>query len=132
MRRPIILAALAACVALPAMAQTAEEGESRYKSWCVACHGLEARGDGPMAEMLTIETPDLTLLAETNGGVFPTKRVARRIDGRDPVLGHGGEMPVYGDLFDGKPTVIETEGGELILMSRPVAELIVWLRSVQE
>jgi len=127
----MILAALAAFVAAPAVAQTAEEGESRYKSWCVACHGLEARGDGPMAEMLTVETPDLTRLAETNGGVFPTKRAARRIDGRDPVLGHGGEMPVYGEIFADRSMTLGPEDGETVRGSPRMADLVAYLRRLQ-
>ena len=44
--------------------------------------------------------PDLTQFAARNGGVFPSALVARIIDGRQPVTGHGGpDMPVWGDAF---------------------------------
>jgi hypothetical protein len=43
--------------------------------------------------------PDLTQFARRNGGMFPSERVYRIIDGRD-VPSHGDrEMPVWGDIF---------------------------------
>ena len=43
--------------------------------------------------------PDLTAFAARNGGVFPSERVYRIIEGRD-VSSHGNrEMPVWGDAF---------------------------------
>jgi hypothetical protein len=44
--------------------------------------------------------PDLTLLAQHNGGTFDKEKVRRIVDGRNPVKGHGGpDMPVWGDVF---------------------------------
>ena len=43
--------------------------------------------------------PDLTQFTKRNGGMFPSERVYRIIDGRD-VPSHGDrEMPVWGDVF---------------------------------
>jgi len=43
---------------------------------------------------------DLTLIAQRNGGVFSPEMVARIIDGRKPLAGHGGgDMPVWGEAF---------------------------------
>jgi hypothetical protein len=47
--------------------------------------------------------PDLTQFSTRNGGVFPSVRLARVIDGRD-VAAHGiREMPVWGDAFVASP-----------------------------
>jgi hypothetical protein len=101
---PILIAALGS--AAPAAAQTAPgdpvRGEAFYMNYCVACHGIEARGEGPMTPILMIRPTDLTRLAATNDGVFPTFRVIARIDGRDPLVAHGSPMPVYGDFFEGR------------------------------
>lgn len=71
-----------------------------YHEACAACHGPDGNGDGAMASALKVPPPDLTTLAERNGGVFPYDRVFRVIDGRDPVEGHGtGDMPVWGSMF---------------------------------
>lgn len=52
-----------------------------------------------MAPALRKPPADLTQIAAKNGGVFPTERVRRIIDGRD-VISHGDpEMPVWGDAF---------------------------------
>lgn len=56
---------------------------------------MRLKGFGPMAEMLAIETLDLTELSKRNGGKFPTEAVARQFDGQSPVLAHDGEMPNF-------------------------------------
>jgi len=53
-----------------------------------------------LASSLTPRPADLTLIAKRNGGTFDSDQIARIIDGRKPVKGHGGgEMPVWGDAF---------------------------------
>jgi len=84
-----------------------------------------------MRRVLTLDPPDLTRLAAGNGGVFPRKRVIWRIDGRDPLLAHGNEMPVYGDLFAGRDLVIRSETGETIRSTQPMADLVAWLEGLQ-
>ncbi|SMX32795.1 c-type cytochrome [Actibacterium lipolyticum] len=125
--------ALALCL-LPhaALAQDPERGEEVFLSYCAACHGLEGRGDGQMAAILEILPADLTQLSANNGGVFPLFDVLRKIDGRDPVLAHGGVMPLYGDFFEGFDTALQTPGGQPILTSQPLADVAAWLERVQE
>jgi len=75
-------------------------GSSLFLSYCAACHGASARGDGPLADQLRVRPPDLTLLARRAKGSFDKEKVRRIVDGRDPVKGHGGpDMPVWGDAF---------------------------------
>ena len=75
-------------------------GDALYRNYCASCHGVAAKGDGPLAMSLRTVPPDLTLLARRNGGEFDAETVHRIIDGRRPVKGHGGEdMPVWGDAF---------------------------------
>lgn len=75
-------------------------GRATFSIYCASCHGSAAKGDGTLASMLTPRPPDLTLIARRAGGTFPAERVARSIDGRAPVKGHGNsEMPVWGDAF---------------------------------
>lgn len=86
--------------------QTAEtyasgtKGPAVFKTYCAVCHGVDARGDGPLAEDLRHAPADLTTLAKRNAGKFDPARVHRMIDGRDPIKGHGGpDMPIWGDAF---------------------------------
>lgn len=88
-------------------------------------------GDGPMAKVLNVSPPDLTLLAELNGGTFPMFRVVRQIDGRDPLLAHGGDMPLFGHLFDFPDGAIASETGQPIVTAQPIADIAAWLESVQ-
>ena len=74
-------------------------GSQLFRTHCATCHGLDGRGAGPMANRLRRTPPDLTKFAARNGGLFPSERVHRIIDGRD-VSSHGiGDMPVWGDVF---------------------------------
>ena len=114
-----------------AAAQDREAGRQIFRDYCVTCHGMEGRGDGPMTQVLTINPPDLTLLTSDNNGVFPVSRVVARIDGRMPVLGHGGPMPVFGDLFEGQSGALDSETGAPILTSQPMVDVVTYLLDLQ-
>ena len=122
---------IAAALAGPALAQDARDGEELYRHHCAVCHGIDAMGDGPMAGVLLIAPADLTLLQADNNDIFPTEKVVRRIDGRDPLVSHGSDMPVYGLFFQGEDTATKTPGGQPILTSKPIVDLLVYLKSVQ-
>ena len=130
MRRVVIAALVLA--GGPAAAQDPVAGADLYVRYCAACHGMEARGDGEMAAILTILPADLTQISAGNGGVFPIAGVAAQIDGRDPLLAHGGVMPLFGEFFEGQDTAIRSETGQPILTSRPMADLIAFLEAIQE
>jgi mono/diheme cytochrome c family protein len=106
-----ITAILSAALAFGAVAASGQElpspptgqsysGSDLFKTYCAACHGTSAHGDGPLAANMKKPPPDLTQFAARNGGTFPAALVAQIIDGRQPVKGHGGpDMPVWGDAF---------------------------------
>jgi hypothetical protein len=73
-----------------------------YEQLCASCHGVEGKGDGPVAPLIKIGVPDLTRLAYRDGGEFPTEDVRRVIDGRFERPAHGPrDMPVWGwQLYD--------------------------------
>jgi mono/diheme cytochrome c family protein len=129
----LIPALTATLLAGPALAQDPGEGARLFEVHCAACHGAAATGDGPRAPVLNPQPTDLTALASSNGGDFPVLRVARRIDGRDPLVSHGSPMPVFGPFFEGDRSVaLKTESGQPVMLSPPVADLVAWLISVQE
>src|SRR5262245_65853637 len=72
--------------------QPAYSGSELFKTYCAACHGTSAHGDGPLAANMKKPPPDLTQFAARNGGAFPAALVAQIIDGRQPVKGHGGQI----------------------------------------
>lgn len=76
------------------------KGPDLFRAHCAACHGLDAKGNGPMAATLKTQPANLTVLAKNNGGKFPSARVSRKIMGDDVVLSHGSrEMPIWGPIF---------------------------------
>lgn len=94
--------ALSACFAAgwTVAADRPDQGRREYMNSCAACHGADAKGNGPLKASLQKPPTDLTLLAQRNGGVFPTQRVHQVIDGRGDVKSHGTrEMPVWGERF---------------------------------
>lgn len=84
-----------------ASAQDNNVGKIQYQSSCAACHGADAKGDGPVSKELKTRPADLTVLAKNNNGVFPYDRVFQMIDGRNStVASHGTrEMPIWGYRF---------------------------------
>ena len=77
------------------------EGKQLFQAYCAACHGADATGNGPFAPALRVPPPDLTRIAQRNGGMFPMGRIERIIAGEEPLAsGHGSrEMPVWGPVF---------------------------------
>ena len=126
---PLVFTALA--LATPVPAQEAETGATLYADFCAVCHGPGGQGDGPMAEVLTLPPADLTALNEA--GEFPVLRVARQIDGRNRLLAHGGEMPIFGAWFEGEgaDVAMPGPGGQPVMLSRPIADLIAYLMEIQ-
>lgn len=114
-----------------AAAQDADVGSELYETHCSVCHGLEARGNGPLAPALLLQPPSLNDLVIRHG-TFPMERVVSRIDGRDPLVSHGSPMPVYGPFFEGDDTALKTRSGQPIMTSRPIADLVSYLIKIQE
>jgi mono/diheme cytochrome c family protein len=80
--------------------QEAEEARASYVRACASCHGLDGRGDGPMASCLRVPPADLTLLSARHGGAFPRDFVLAVIAGERAVPSHGTrEMPVWSQRF---------------------------------
>ena len=133
--RPMLALIAAIAIAAPAGAQEdhprAGEGAELFQDYCATCHGADARGGGPMHPVLTVEAPDLTRLAAERGG-FPHADVVRKIDGRDPLVSHGSDMPVWGPYFDGEGGVVRTDSGRPIPTSGAIEALVSWLETVQE
>ena len=77
-----------------------QEARATYVRACASCHGVDGRGDGPMAPCLREPPTDLTALRARYGGAFPRDRVIAVIAGEVPVPSHGTrEMPVWSQRF---------------------------------
>lgn len=95
-----IAVSLAALTVSAAAAQEMSNGEQEFMNSCAVCHGVDGKGDGPLADTLRKRPADLTTLTRRNGGEFPYWRVYATIDGRGMIPEHGErDMPVWADQF---------------------------------
>jgi mono/diheme cytochrome c family protein len=136
-RLPPLLALLALIVlAAPVHAQedanAAVSGEADFNMYCASCHGEDGKGNGPKAFGLSKPVPDITTLTQRYGS-FPRERLAKLIDGREPVAGHvDREMPVWGVWFK-EEAAAELGGapGDEGSVARRVENLIGYIESLQ-
>jgi mono/diheme cytochrome c family protein len=84
-----------------ASAQDIDIGKMEYQSSCAACHGVDAKGNGPVSKELKTSPTDLTVLAKKNNGVLPFNTLYEIIDGRNSLISSHGtrEMPIWGYRF---------------------------------
>lgn len=130
---PFGLLAFVALSSLSVLAEAADEeavarGKISYRVYCSNCHGRDARGDGELAELLTVPPADLAAITEKYEGKFPAEWLHRIIDGRERVRGHGmQEMPVWGLTFRDRDLPADQEEE----VARKIAELLAYLESIQ-
>jgi mono/diheme cytochrome c family protein len=105
----------------------ATTGRDVYRVYCASCHGVNARGDGPIAGAMNIKPADLTEMAKRNGWQFPSELAFRTIDGRQRVRGHGSpDMPVWGDAF-----TRSRDAGDADRRKAMIQSLVEFLDSIQ-
>jgi mono/diheme cytochrome c family protein len=76
------------------------KGPDLFHAYCASCHGTDGSGAGPVAPALKPKVPDLTTIAQRNGGLFPARRIQQIIAGDELIVSHGSrEMPVWGPIF---------------------------------
>jgi mono/diheme cytochrome c family protein len=116
---------------VPTRDQLLREGQRTYERACSSCHGLDGRGDGPVASTLRVPPTNLTLLAKRNGGVFPRDRVAAIVTGDIPLAAHGTpEMPVWRLRFG--PTSSGAAATAALRTRRWLDGMVDYLESIQE
>ena len=79
-------------------------GRDLYAFYCASCHGPRGRGDGPMAQALTVAPADLATLADRHGGSFPTAYVEQIITSGSALASRAHrttDMPIWGPIFRG-------------------------------
>ena len=124
--------AFAACAPMPTQRDLGQmSGAEMYESLCASCHGTRGEGDGPVAPLIKIHVPDLTRIAQREGGEFPAEDVHRTIDGRFDRPAHGSrDMPVWGWQFYRGETA--NDPAERARVDAMIDELVEYLRSIQK
>lgn len=117
---------------VPAGAQSFADysGRDLYMRFCASCHGVTGAGDGPVAQGMAVMVPDLTELADRQGGMLDMDRVRDIIDGRAVVVSHGTrQMPVWGyEFWVEEGADVQAEAAVRTIVDK----LIAYLRSIQQ
>lgn len=116
-------------LATPALADDPVRGGVIFQTHCATCHGTDAMGGGPMAEVLHKRPSDLTQLSEDGG--FPMTRVLLRIMGEDMAV-HGGPMPLYGMILQGESEAVLLEDGGEMVVPEAVADVAAYIATLQQ
>ncbi len=136
----VVLAAAMTPLAVAGPQETTSEdtvkvfkGKVTFRIYCSNCHGEEGRGDGNLAELLSVQPADLTAIARANNGVFPTERIISLVDGRETARGHGlKEMPIWGDAFQRSLQPSWTDETDDERAQRKIEEVVAYVESIQE
>ena len=130
---------LALCALLPALGlfactmpemPEAPEGAALFADHCAACHGPNATGAGQESLGLGKVSPDLTRLAASRDGVFPTAEVLSTIDGYAQGTHVDRAMPEFGAELGGDLIPLDVDG-VLTPTPRALVALLRYLESVQ-
>ena len=102
----VVLFSLLASVSFTVFANTpaAYEGRRLYVSYCQLCHGVDGKGDGPLARAMKITPANLTTTVRSRSDTILTKIITgegrQTITGRDRHNLLSDAMPEWKDVFD--------------------------------
>jgi mono/diheme cytochrome c family protein len=87
-------------VTIPVTKTSATSGKLMYSNYCAPCHGVDGRGQGPVASALKTPPTDLTVLSRNNHGKFPDTHIVSVLQSGAEIPSHGtAEMPVWGPIL---------------------------------
>lgn len=102
-------------------------GQEIYQQFCAACHGADAKGNGPAVSRLKTAPPDLTTLARRHMGKFPYDYVATVLRFGTGATAHGSsDMPTWGPIFQ----IIDKENEQAV--QQRIKNISAYLASLQE
>jgi mono/diheme cytochrome c family protein len=102
-------------------------GEVMFGQYCAACHGADAKGNGPVAATLKTPPPDLSTLAKRHEGKFPASYVSTVLLFGPGTTSHGSAtMPTWGPIFG----VLDKQNSAAV--QQRIKNLTDYLASIQE
>lgn len=100
----LLILTLAAVSNIHAAPPPAYEGQRLYISYCQLCHGVDGKGDGPLAKVMEINPVDLNRTVRARSDTILTKIITgegkQTITGRDRHNLLSDAMPEWKDVFD--------------------------------
>lgn len=117
---------IAACAPEPATTGARAD----FAAYCAVCHGNDGRGGGPLAEGMEPAPADVTLVARSNGGVFPKTQVMGHIAGY--TMGRSDSpMPSFADLLEGPTVMFDDGSGQRVPTPARLVALADYVQSLQ-
>ncbi len=111
---------------VPMQQTSPASGKEMFTEYCAACHGRDAKGDGPAVSALKVPPSDLTALARHNGGKFPALHVASVLQFGSNMPAHGTrDMPIWGPLLQ---SLKRTDDAQV---KQRIANLTDYIKSLQ-
>ena len=87
-------------ITIPVTKTPATSGKQMYAKYCAPCHGVDGKGQGPVAPALKTPPPDLTLLSRNNQGKYPDSHIVTVLQYGVEIPAHGSaDMPVWGPIL---------------------------------
>lgn len=115
-------------VVIPVSRTSAANGKQMYVNYCAPCHGVDGRGQGPVASALKKQPANLALLAQNNGGKFPSTHIMSVLEFGAANPSHGtAQMPVWGPTL-GRMDSTNTENNVSLLR---ISNLSQYLQTLQ-
>ncbi len=115
-------------VVIPIGRTPASSGKQMYVNYCAPCHGVDGRGQGPVAAVLKKQPANLALLAKNNGGRFPSTHIMSVLEFGAANPSHDSlDMPVWGPMLGN----IDTTGAEPNVRALRIGNLSQYVQSLQ-
>ena len=87
-------------VTIPVEKTAPTNGKAMYTGYCAPCHGVDGRGNGPVASALRRQPTDLTLLSRNNHEKYPDAHIVSVLENGSDIASHGSaQMPVWGPIL---------------------------------
>jgi mono/diheme cytochrome c family protein len=87
-------------VVIPVSKTSASNGKQMYVNYCAPCHGVDGKGQGPVASALKKQPANLALLSKNNRGRFPSTHIMSVLEFGAANPSHGtAQMPVWGPML---------------------------------
>ena len=100
-------------------------GKEMFLAYCAVCHGVDGKGQGPVASALKRRPTDLTMLAQKNRGKFPGAEITKELKSLAQAPHGSQEMPIWGTFFSDLSPKSEAIG------TLRITNIVTYIRSLQ-
>jgi len=107
----------------------ADNGKQMFANYCAPCHGVDGRGQGPVASALQTKPTDLTLMSRNHNGQFPENHLVSVLRFGVETPAHGSkQMPVWGPVL----RQLDHSSGSQKTDTLRIFNLVAYLKTLQQ